>query len=63
MLGKYTGKEFQRLLGIYLSYLETYKKLNNGSAEGATPFGQFYVLMTYTTKYNDNRVLASLGYK
>lgn len=63
MMGPYTGREFQRLKNMYLAYLKSYKELNKGSIEGATPFGTFYVLMTYSSKYNDLRVLASLGYK
>lgn len=58
-----SGKEYNRLKEKYLSYLESYKSLNKGSTEGATTFAQFYVLMTYTSRYSDQRVLASLGYK
>lgn len=61
--GADSGREFKKLKQNYLNYLEAYKSLNNGSTQGATPFAQFYILMTYTSRYGDQRTLASLGYK
>ncbi|KAB8033133.1 hypothetical protein [Fluviispira multicolorata] len=50
-----TGNEYKKIKETYISYLKAYKKLNHGSAEGATPFSNFYIYTTYTSKYSDPR--------
>jgi hypothetical protein len=37
----------------YLEYLELYRFFNNGSIEGASPFGYFYRVYTYYRKNFD----------
>lgn len=58
-----SGREFKRLKQVYNNYLKTYRQLNNGSDVGATPFSEFFMLMTYVNRYSDPRTIASLGYK
>ena len=57
-MGMATGYEstriqFDTLAKRYKDYLRLYADLNSGSFEGATPFDEFYIRMTYTSKYQD----------
>ncbi len=47
---------FDGILKKYKEYIEIYKVFNNGSVEGATPFGEFYWRFSYYVKYQDARV-------
>lgn len=60
---KCTRKELQKIVEAHTRYLETYKMLNNGSIEGATPLRQFFTYWTYTTRYSDMRVFALVSYR
>ena len=57
------AKEMLRLKESHKRYLETYKKLNNGSLAGATSFADYYVYRTFTAKYGDPRACAPVGYR
>ena len=54
--------DYKKLREKYISYLKTYKKLNHGSLEGAATFGEFYMNQTYHSVYNDERIIALMGY-
>ena len=46
---------FDRLLAKYKEYLNIYREFNGGSLVGATTLGEFYMRMTYYSKYHDRR--------
>lgn len=54
--------DYKRLKERYLAYLNAYKKLNNGSLKGATPFRDFYMRETYDSIYSDQRIIALMSY-
>lgn len=60
--GQTTSKELNKLRETHQRYLDTYKRLT-GSLAGATPFSEFYIYRTYTTKYSDPRACAPVGYR
>ena len=53
---------FAKIQRTYFEYLALYKEINNGSLQGATPFDQFYLQMTYFSKYQDRRNFGHSGY-
>jgi hypothetical protein len=57
------GRELRRIKEIHKRYLEAYKKVNNGSLEGATKFADFYIYATFTSRYSDPRACAPMGYR
>ncbi len=63
MIGKSTRKDLQKVVEAHARYLETYKMLNNGSSEGATPLRQFLIYWTFTTRYSDMRIFALVSYR
>ena len=60
--GQTTSKELSKLREMHKRYLETYKRLT-GTLVGATPFSEFYIYRTFTTKYSDPRACAAVGYR
>jgi hypothetical protein len=60
---KTSRKELQKIFEAHQRYLTTYRALNNGSIEGATPFHVFYTYWTFTTRYSDMRVFALVTYR
>ncbi len=56
-------KELQKVVDAHTRYLETYKRMNHGSLEGATSLRDYYLYWTYTTKYRDMRVFALVSYR
>jgi hypothetical protein len=54
--------DYKKLREKYVSYLKTYRKLNNGSLTGAVTFGEFYMNQIYHSVYNDERIIALMGY-
>ncbi len=63
MMGKTTRKELQKVVDAHARYLMTYKMLNNGSLEGATPLRKFFTYWNYTTRYSDMRSFALVSYR
>lgn len=63
MMPKKSVKEYNKVREAYTNYLGAYRFLNNGSAEGASTFAQFYIYKTYTIKYLDINRLATGPYK
>ncbi|MEY4064143.1 MAG: hypothetical protein RIR26_351 [Pseudomonadota bacterium] len=47
----------------YRRYVESYKKLNNGSSQGVRSFFEFYYYINYTNRYSDPRSCVPLGYR
>lgn len=54
--------QYAKIRASYMKYLATYKQLNKGSTEGATPFGRFYMNETYNVVYTDERTIALMSY-
>jgi hypothetical protein len=54
--------DYKKLREKYVSYLKTYRKLNNGSLAGAVTFGEFYMNQIYHSVYSDERIIALMGY-
>lgn len=49
-----TSREYlDKIIAKYEGYVSLYRAINNGSAEGVTPFHVFYRRMTYDAKYAD----------
>jgi hypothetical protein len=60
MVTQPSSKEYSKLKETYLRYLESYKNLNKGSVEGATPFSVFYIYKNYVVRYMDpHRVISN----
>ena len=57
------GKMMARLKEEHRRYLETFKLINKGSLEGATPFTTYYIYKTYITKYSDHRAFILGNYR
>ena len=53
---------FEKLLAKYKEYVELYKAVNNGSTDGVSPFGDFYLRYTYLYKYSDTGNQIRRGY-
>ena len=53
---------FNKIVEKYKGYIDLYKMINNGSAQGATNFGAFYQRMTYYTNYSDPTDITQVGY-
>jgi hypothetical protein len=56
-------KELQKVIAAHTRYLETYKRLNNGSTVGATPLQDYYIMWVYTSRYRDMRIFALVSYR
>jgi hypothetical protein len=55
-------EHFEKLEKKYLDYLNLYMFFNQGSAEGATTFDDFYWRFTYEVRYEDPLAVAMGGY-
>lgn len=56
-------KEYLKIRDAYLSYLASYKHLNKGSLQGATPYAVFYFYKTYIMKYMEPHRITAHAYK
>ena len=61
--GQGSTKELNRLKEAHQRYLATYCLINKGSLVGATPFSEFYIYRTFTSRYSDARAYSSMGYR
>ena len=53
---------FDSIVRKYNDYVDLYVFFNNGSAEGVTPFDEFYWRFSYNVKYEDPSASARSGY-
>ena len=56
-----TNENYNKILAKYISYLELYKIMNNGSLDNATPFEKFYWEVLYFGEYRDANQISRLG--
>jgi hypothetical protein len=54
--------EYKRIREKYAAYITSYKRMNKGSIRGASTFGEFYMNHIYHSVYNDERIIALMGY-
>ncbi|MFZ9521387.1 MAG: hypothetical protein ACO3A4_13015 [Silvanigrellaceae bacterium] len=55
--------QYSKIKASYQRYLASYRQLNNGSAEGALSFFEFYNYLNFTCKYSDPRSCIPIGYR
>jgi len=56
-------KELQKVIDAHARYLESYKRMNHGSSEGATPLRDYYLYWNYISKYRDMRAFVLVSYR